>query len=259
MLGNVLVFDIETIPDCQAGRRLHDLQNLTDREVADALYSKYCKNSSSAFLPHHLQQIVAISAVLHNHQNIRVWSLGDIHSSEAELLQRFFEGIKKYQPNLVSWNGQGFDLPVIHYRCLAHGITAACYWETGEQDSAFRWNNYINRFHYRHLDLMDILAGYNNRAFAPLHEIASLSGFPGKIGMDGSKVWSAYLNKQLTDIRSYCESDVLNTYLVYLRFELMRGHLTNSDYHSYCERLKNYLSETGLPHFKEFLSAWETA
>ncbi len=257
MLGTVLVFDIETIPDCTAGRRLHGLDTMPDEDVAKVLYAKHCVSHTRTFLPHHLHQIVAISAVLHTHQNLRVWSLGDESSTEKELLQRFFEGIEKYSPSLVSWNGQGFDLPVMHYRALFHGITAARYWETGDQDSAFRWNNYLNRFHYRHLDLMDTLAAYNNRAFAPLHEMATLAGFPGKLGMDGSKVWDAFLQGQLAEIRAYCETDVMNSYLLYLRFELMRGHLSPSDYENYAKRLAQHCETSDQAHFQDFLTAWE--
>src|SRR5699024_9779140 len=108
---------------------------------------------------------------------------------EEELVQRFFDGIEKFIPTLVSWNGGAFDLPVIHYRALFHGIAGLRYWEIGDEDQSFRWNNYLNRYHQRHLDLMDMLSGYQARAAAPLDEIAVLLGLPGKMGMSGTKVW----------------------------------------------------------------------
>ena len=80
-------------------------------------------------------------------------------------------------------------LPVLHYRALLHKVAAPTYWETGDNQQNFRWNNYLSRFHYRHMDLMDLIAGYQNRAFAPLDDIASMLGFPGKMGMSGDKVW----------------------------------------------------------------------
>ncbi len=127
---------------------------------------------------------------------------------------------------LVSWNGSGFDLPVLHYRGLIHGVQCARYWDQGEDDKEFKWNNYISRYHSRHLDLMDLLAMYTGRANAPLDELAKLIGFPGKLGMDGSQVWEAYQQGRLDEIRNYCETDVANTYLVFARFQLMRGVLT---------------------------------
>ena len=117
-----------------------------------------------------------------------MWSLGEPDSSEAELIQRFYDGIERYTPQLVSWNGGGFDLPVLHYRALIHGVAAARYWDWGDDDKEFKWNNYLSRYHTRHLDLMDVLAMYQPRANAPLDQMAKLCGFPGKLGMDGSKV-----------------------------------------------------------------------
>ena len=111
-----------------------------------------------------------------------MWSLGDADSSERELLERFFEGIERFTPDLVSWNGGGFDLPVMHYRCLLHGVRAARYWEPAMRTTAFRYNNYLSRFHWRHLDLMDVLAGFQARGRAALADVAALLGLPGKLG-----------------------------------------------------------------------------
>ena len=101
----------------------------------------------------------------------------------------------------MSWNGSGFDLPVLHYRGMLHGVSAPRYWDMGDGDYAdsrdFKWNNYISRYHTRHLDLMDLLATYQPRANAPLDDLAKLMGFPGKLGMDGSKVWEAWQNGEI--------------------------------------------------------------
>jgi len=251
----ILVFDIETIPDIATGKQLHNLAELSDDEAYLALQKlAQQKNAHSTFLPHYLHKIVAISCVLASHDAVRVWSLGDEHSDEKDLIERFFAGIEKFNPQLVSWNGSGFDLPVLHYRALKHSITASHYFETGQNDNSFRWNNYLSRFHERHLDLMDVIAGYQNRAFAPLDAIASMLGFAGKMGMDGSKVFSAFQNGELDAIRNYCETDVLNTYLVYCRFELLRGHYNQNDYHSRLQQLHNYLNNENKPHFSEFIA-----
>ncbi|KTC96573.1 3'-5' exonuclease [Legionella erythra] len=252
---SILVFDIETIPDLEAGRKLYDLQGLSDEDTAKAMFALRRAKVGHDFLPHYLQKIIAISLVISQGNHIKTWSLGDEQSDEKELITRFFSGIDKYSPTLVSWNGCGFDLPVLHYRALLHGISAPTYWETGDNQQQFRWNNYLNRFHYRHLDLMDILAAYQNKAFAPLDEIASMLNFPGKMGMSGARVFDEYLAGNLKAIRDYCETDVLNTYCVYLRFELMRGVFTQQDYDQAFMRLKDYLAgEAERPHLQEFLS-----
>ena len=130
---------------------------------------------------------------------------------------------------------------------------------TGGEDTSFRYNNYLGRFHWRHIDLMDVIAGYQGRAVAPLDDIATLLGFPGKMGMSGARVWDQYLAGEIVAIRNYCETDVLNTYLVYLSFERMRGHLTDDRYSTELQRVRTLLEQSAEPHFAEFLAAWPPA
>jgi predicted PolB exonuclease-like 3'-5' exonuclease len=254
---NILAFDIETIPDVDTGRRLYDLGDLSDADVARALAMKRREQTGdSEFLRQHLHRIVAIAAVLRHADTLRVWSLGESTSDEAELIRRFFDGVEKYTPTLVSWNGGSFDLPVLHYRALKHGIPAPRYWETGGEDQSFRFNNYLNRFHERHTDLMDVLSNYQARAAAPLDEIAVMLGFPGKMGKSGAQVWDQYQAGKIDDIRNYCETDALNTYLVYLRYELIRGNLDEAEWERETELLRSVLHSAGKPHLNEFLAAW---
>ena len=251
-----LTFDIETIPDVDAGRQLLELEGLSDEDVATAMTFKRQQAVGHDFLPLHQHRVVAIAATFRSADTFRVWSLGDEDADEAELVQRFFDGIDKYSPDLVSWNGGGFDLPVLHYRALKHGIQAPRYWETGDSDRDFKWNNYLSRYHWRHVDLMDVLANFNNRAFAKLDEIATMLGFPGKLGMSGDKVWDKYLEGGIAEIRDYCETDVLNTWLVYLRFEYMRGNLDDKDLEREYALVRETLVSLDQPHLKEFLAAW---
>jgi predicted PolB exonuclease-like 3'-5' exonuclease len=256
-LTPTLVFDIETVPDIAGLRTLHGLdERVSDWEVAEMAFQQRRQATASDFLQHHLQRVVAISCVLREGDNFKVWSLGEPDEDEGSLIQRFFDGIDKYTPQLVSWNGGGFDLPVLHYRGLIHGVQCARYWEMGEDDREFKWNNYISRYHMRHLDLMDLLAMYTGRANAPLDDMAKLIGFPGKLGMDGSRVWEAYQQGQLAQIRNYCETDVANTYLVYARFQMMRGVLSPDAYRQECELVRGELAGLNLPHWQEFLAAW---
>lgn len=250
---NLFIFDIETVPDTQAGRRLYDLNNLTDKQVAESMFAKRrVETNGSEFLRHHCHKIVAISVVYRSRDFVKVWSLGDLESSEKQIIERFYAGIEKYLPTIVSWNGSGFDLPVLHYRSLLHAVPAAKYWEVGENDPSFKWNNYINRFQYRHIDLMDVLSGYQGRASAKLDEIAILLGFPGKMGMSGAKVWDNYQAGDLESIRNYCETDVLNTYLVYLRFELIRGNLSPERYQEEYQLLRTTLKNSETEHLLAF-------
>ncbi|MFO8003595.1 MAG: 3'-5' exonuclease [Thioalkalivibrio sp.] len=256
MGGPVLVFDLETVPDTDGARRLHEFEGLSDREVAEALFALRRIRTGSEFLPHPLHRIVSIGVLYQGGDQIKLSAFGRDSEDEAELLRQFFDVIEKRTPTLVSWNGGGFDLPVLHYRALLHGVTAPRYWEQGDDDRSFRYNNYLSRFHWRHIDLMDVLAAYQMRATAGLDTIASLLGFPGKLGMDGSKVWPAWRDGDRAGIHDYVEHDVLNTYLVYLRFELMRGGLDPEALLRRETQLRDYLIHAGRAHLDEFLAAW---
>ena len=256
-MNPVLVFDIETVPDIAGLRRLHDLDSsLSDHDVAETAFQLRRQSHGNDFLPHYLHRVLVISCVLQDRDHFKVWSLGAAGESEGEIIQRFFDGIEKYTPQLVSWNGGGFDLPVLHYRGLMHGVKASRYWDMGEDDREFKWNNYIGRYHQRHLDLMDLLAMYQGRANAPLDALAQLMGFPGKLGMDGSAVWGAFQDGRLEDIWRYCETDVVNTYLVYLRFQLMRGALTPAQHDQQIAAVRAALGKIDQPHWQEFLARW---
>ena len=256
MLSNVLAFDIETVPDVEFGRRLHGLAGLSDKQVGYVMQTRQREQTGSEFLSLEQHRVVAISVGMRSRDGFRTWSIGEPDSPESELVRRFFDGIERYTPTLVSWNGSGFDLPVLHYRALRHGIQAHRYWEMGDEDQSFRWNNYLSRFHWRHVDLMDVLAGFQGRGRVRLDSMAQLLGLPGKLGMKGEDVWAAYLDGRAADIRNYCEADVLNTYLVYLRFELMRGRLDAVEHERECELVRAWLGASDRAHLQEFLAAW---
>ena len=253
----VLAFDIETVPDCAGIRRLHDLPaDLSDAEVAEIAFQKRRTQTGSDFLAPQLHRVAVISCVLREGDGIKVFSIGEPETPEKEALQRFFDGVEKLVPQLVSWNGGGFDLPVLNYRALVHGVAAPKFWDQGEDDRDFRFNSYIGRYHARHLDLMDVLAMYQPRNNAPLDEVAQLAGFPGKIGIGGAQVWLAYLDGRLAEIRDYCEADTANTYLLYLRFQKLRGVLTEGQYGKECALLRAALEKLKAPHWREFLTRW---
>ncbi len=260
MAWPVLVFDIESIPDI-AGLRLlrDDPADWTDAQVHAAWLAERQAKGQSDFMPLHLQRVLVISVVFRNAEGLRVHSFVDRDGhGEGKVVQTFFHSIEKHQPQLVSWNGGGFDLPVLHYRGLRHGVEANRYWDMGEDDREHKWNNYISRYHMRHLDLMDLLAMYTPKNNAPLDALAKLCGFPGKLGMDGSQVYAQYLDGRVEDIRRYCETDVMNTYLVYCRFQKMRGGFTAAEYEQEIGFVKDTLGRLAPtePHWDEYLRAW---
>ena len=257
----VLVFDIETIPDVAGLRNLNGLpDDLSDSEVAELAFQQRRAQSGSDFLPHYLQRVVTISCAFRSDAGFKVFSLSAPGLDEGAIIQRFFDGLERLTPTLVSWNGGGFDLPVLHYRGMINRVSAPRYWDQGEggfNDSReFKWSNYVSRYHNRHTDLMDLLALYQPRASAPLDAMAKLMGFPGKVGMAGNLVWPSWQAGEFDKIRDYCETDVVNTYLVYNRFRLMRGDLNHDQVQIEEDLVRSTLKGLSGNQWVEFLSEW---
>ncbi len=257
----ILCFDIETVPDADGLRRLGLIDepgaaDWDDDTLVEHVFARRREKTGSDFLPLHQHRIVAIACLFRDDSGVRIRCLGSAGDPEARLISDFFKTIDRHTPQLVSWNGSGFDMQVLTYRALVNGVQAARYWELGDDDRDFKWNNYISRYHTRHLDLMDLLALYTPRANAPLDELAKLCGFPGKMGMDGSQVWPAYRQGRLDEIRDYCETDVANTYLMYCRFQRLRGFWSPVEYQREIDVVRAYLGAQPGQHWREFLSGW---
>jgi predicted PolB exonuclease-like 3'-5' exonuclease len=256
----ILTFDLETVPDVEALRRVRpQWADADDRSVAQQAMAERSERTGSDFLPLHLHRVIVIGCAFRDEAGFRIRSLGAPADGEARLIADFFRLIDRYAPQLVSWNGGAFDLPVLHYRALIHGVPARRYWDQGEEDPDSRFSNYLNRYHARHVDLMDVLSRYQPRAAAPLDELARMAGFAGKLGMDGSQVWDAYCNGQIERIRAYCETDVVNTYLLYCRFRKMRGQLDETGYRDELQLVRDTLAAAAGSIWQEFLAAWPAA
>ena len=259
-LPALLAFDIETIPDVEA---LRSVYGISDAVGDDDAYGFVCRlqrqKGYSDFLPLPLHRVAVISCALLEQASFRLFSLETCTDGEAEVVRRFYAGVEKYKPRLYSWNGGGFDLPVLHYRALKFGIVAETYWETGDNIKEFKWNNYVSRYHDRHLDLMDTLSRYQMRAAGGLDTVSKLCGLPGKIGMDGGQVWDSWRREDYEGIRFYCETDTVNTLLVGLEFERMRGALSEDAYQGRRDRVIAYLQRHEDLRWGEYLAEMRSA
>ena len=256
----ILVFDIETVPDLAGLRRTHDVPATLSDDAVLAWYAQRRRAQTGGdFVPLHYHRVVAIACALRDGTAFKIGSVGTVDDPEPELIRRFFEGIEKLTPQLVSWNGGGFDLPVLQHRALICGACAARYWDWGDEDREFKFNNYLGRFHTRHIDLMDVLAAFQPRASAPLDAMARLCGFPGKLGMSGGEVAAAVARGEIADVRNYCETDVVNTLLLYQRFRLMRGELSAGEYAAEIALVRERIAASDAPHWKAFIAAWDAA
>jgi 3'-5' exonuclease len=214
---SVIVWDLETIPDLAAAARMFDMETAAEADVRQAI--------GSSFPKHPLHKIVCIGALIASRQpdGWRLDALGAPHigeRSEAELISAFVEKIAQLRPQLVSFNGHGFDLPVLRYRAMVNRIEAG----------GLQVRPYFHRYTDDALDLCDALGSYASGAKVKLDEISKILGLKGKPdGVDGSRVEEMVLAGQIKEVAQYCESDVLNTYRVWLIYELFRGSITRTE------------------------------
>lgn len=250
----ILIFDVETMTDIKAGSQLYQL-DLADESSLQALAKLRRQEAGTDFAKLPLHQVVCISGLWIDEGKFQLFSWTQHEYSEKEILQKFTGIFEKKQPILVSWNGTQFDLPVIMYRCLYHGITAATLFEQGEWDQQKRYNNYQNRYLPRHTDLMDVLSGFNQKSFQKLDEIVRILGYPGKQGISGNDVAEFVQQAQWAALGCYCESDVLNTWLVYLRWLLLRGFVDQQQHQYWIQRTIGYLQQHA--QHAAFLQQWQ--
>ena len=263
----ILAFDLETIPDAAGIRAVLDLpDSLSDADAAEAALKmrRQATGQEDAFLQLPLHRVAVISCVLRTpdaaepEDGLKIFSLCEPRYDEKSAVAMFFRIVDKYTPRLVSWNGGGFDLPVLNYRAMAHGVAARRYWQADGTDARgdkFHYNRYTARYHDRHLDLMDALAMYQPRASAKLDDMAKLCGLPGKIGVGGAGVWDAHQAGKLDEIRQYCEADAMLTYLLYARFRRFQGLWSEREFQDERAFVRERLTaEAG--HWDEFLEKW---
>ncbi|MDX8390889.1 MAG: 3'-5' exonuclease [Mariprofundaceae bacterium] len=265
MPRDTLVFDIETVPDADASRRILHQPSLTDSEARDALSCYFLEKTEGRndFPRQPFHQVLSISYAHlisepgENGQELilrRISSGGNESSSEQELITGFFNIIAQRAPRLVSYNGRGFDIPVLKYRAMVHGITAPRWFKEGD-----RYHSYDSRYsHKYHLDLLEVLSDHGASARCSLDEIAACFCIPGKLDTAGSDVRSLFEAGEIEAIRNYCETDVCSTLLLFLRWQYFCGELSMASYKRAILGLHHYLeSESEMrTHLGDFLTAW---
>lgn len=252
----ILVFDIETVPDVTAAQRLYpDIADLSEADALTKLIELRQAEVGNPFLPLPLHKIVCLSVLWVANGKMTLKTLSLNQHSEGEILQTFFNSIDK-NPQLVSWNGKGFDIPVMTYRALAHRLSAPrLYNELGDM----KYNNYVNRYHDRHIDLMIKLA--MSSTLQKLDVVSSVCGFAGKQDIDGYDVVPMVTAGEWDKLTTYCESDVLNTWLIFLRYQVLTGKMSFEQVQQWEQYTHDYLSDLkntdGSVRHASFLTAWQ--
>jgi predicted PolB exonuclease-like 3'-5' exonuclease len=245
MPAHVIVWDIETVLDLRGFAVANGHDGKTDDEIREAMGDKFPKP------PYH--SIICIGALVAHRDNghWQVNALGAPHvgqRSEKELISAFVSRVAELLPQLVTFNGSGFDLPVIRYRAMMHGIPAP----------GLLARPYFHRYSDCAVDLCDVLSSFGASAKLNLQELCKVMGLPGKAnGMTGADVDGYYREGRIREIAEYCESDVLNTYRVWLRYELFRGGLTYEGFRKSEEDLMQFIALRGnsKPHLADTIGS----
>jgi predicted PolB exonuclease-like 3'-5' exonuclease len=243
-MSSIIIWDIETVPDLKGFATANGHVGKSDDEVRAELGDKFPK--------HIYHSIICIGALVAHRGESGHWivdALGAPHVGERpekELIASFVEKIAALWPQLVTFNGSSFDLPVLRYRAMVHGVAAP----------GLAARQYFHRYTEDAIDLCDVLSSFSSQAKATLHELCRVMGLPGKPdGMSGAEVEKYYRDGHIREIAEYCESDVLNTYRVWLRYELFRGRLSDTEFQGSEANLVEFVKARGntKPHFTELM------
>jgi 3'-5' exonuclease len=233
LMASIIVWAIETIPDLQGFAAANGQDGKGDNEIRAAIGDKF---------PKHLYHSIICIGALVAHREDGHWTaaaLGAPHvgeRSEKALISAFVDRIAELSPQLVTFNGSSFDLPVLRYRAMVHGVAAP----------GLSSRPYFNRYTEDAVDLCDVLSSFNSQSKVTLHELCRVMGLPGKPGgISGADVERHYREGRIREIAEYCESDVVNTYRVWLRHELFRGRLSAVDFEASEAALIDFIKTRG--------------
>jgi predicted PolB exonuclease-like 3'-5' exonuclease len=190
------------------------------------------EKNGTHFLPLAYHKIVAISAVIADEFGM-FQSVSCIEGdSEEEMIKNFLNFLDKRNPKLISFNGRSFDMPLLMIRAMQYSLTCSAYFEVQNSElGKNKWDNYRYRFSDRfHIDLMDHISEFGATRGLKLDVLCALVGAPGKHDVSGEKVFKLFYEGKIEKIKEYCESDVLNTYWLFLKYEILKGNMINEDF-----------------------------
>jgi len=245
----ICIFDCETIPDIELIRKNFDVEGLEDKAAIDKAQTEYAEQRNTTFLPLPYHRLVALSAVIADEFGnfIKVGDFGGGKDDEEAIIRDFFGYIERKNPKLVSFNGRGFDMPMLLIRAMRYNISFPAWFDQNNPMlNKTKWENYRQRFAEAfHTDLLESLGSFGAVRNLKLDTLCTMAGLPGKYDVSGDQVTDLYYDGKLDKIREYCQSDVLNTYWLYLKYELLRGTLTLEDYYRFLATMRDGLPDLG--------------
>lgn len=261
-LGNAnikyLVFDIESVPDARLIKKVRYPKEEIDGEAAVEKYQNELLESSggtSNFIPVTFQYPISLCiAKVDDTFNLKeIVSLDAPDFRAAEIAKQFWFGVEVFYKNaaLVTFNGRGFDVPLMELMAYRYGIPAKRHF-TDKFGTRFRHG-------VKHIDLQEYLSNYSAiRMNGGLNLLSKVLGKPGKMETKGSEVYDLFLQNRISDINDYCIHDVLDTYFVFLRTRVLCGELTLDKEQEIVHATKKYLEDNveTIKAYKTYLENW---
>lgn len=240
------IFDIETRIDKALIREvIYPHEELTDEQAYQRFRRQLTaeREGRSDFMPiaFHIPVSIVIGNVTNQYILTSVEALCEQNYSEEGIVCEFWRRVELFPGTLVTFNGRNFDLPVLELHALRYGCPAPRYFN----------EKYGHRYRYSedgHYDLLDFLSNAGaHRIRGGFHLLTKLVGLPGKMWIDGSMIQGLWEAGHLDQIQAYCRQDVIQTYGLFLRIELMRGRLTPQAYQAALEAATPFLHELDAP------------
>jgi len=255
-----LIFDIESVADGDLVSKLrYPGDNLPAAEAVARYRAELMEKYESDFIPYTFQVPVSI-AVAKVSADYRLLDLVALDAPEYRshvMVDHFWRGWEAYKrPTLVSFNGRTFDLPLLELAAFRYGIAAPSWFNTSGRSFEQPRNRYNVEAHF---DLQELLTNFGSSRFTGgLNLAANLLGKPGKMDVQGDMVQDMFNAGQIDAINDYCRCDVLDTYFVFLRCQVMLGNLSLAKERKLLETTKNWLTEASaeVKAYEDYLARW---
>ena len=228
------VFDVETVPDFEFVRQVID-DPLEDEDELLIQASEDLARNSSGFLPPMYHRMISWVGLWIENNGVPKQKVGWNGTDEKEGLKELFDALSTYKDfGLVHHNGRGFDLPLLTYRALKHGL-----------QMPKRLNHYEIKYRYSddNVDLLDEFSNYGASSWPKLKHLGYLIGIPFKQTGEGNEVLEMFRDEKLDEIEHYCYEDVMATYVVWLHLKYTVGDITKKLFDNLNDRAMNKLDE----------------